>query len=95
MLVESGDVGGWFQKKNILDFFIGPVFFYRNPPRRHLWGRVRASFCRERRLLKNLSGLINYFKKNTNTFACATFFPAIKLINQTKVWYFTRYREAK
>ena len=38
-----------FKEQEFSDFFIGPVFFYRNPPP-HLRGRVRASFCRERRL---------------------------------------------
>jgi hypothetical protein len=51
MLAEAGDLQLYvgFKKHKFSDFFIGPVFFSRNPPP-HLRGRVRASFCRERRL---------------------------------------------
>jgi hypothetical protein len=44
-----------FKKHKFSDFFVGPVFFYRNPPP-HLPGRVGASFCRERRLNKQHGG---------------------------------------
>jgi hypothetical protein len=53
MLAEAGEAD-WLREAQIFRFFVGPVFFYRNP-RPHLRGRVRASFCRERRLKAKFS----------------------------------------
>jgi hypothetical protein len=47
---NNGRIGVSFKKHEFSDFFIGPVFFFNRNPPPHLRGRVRASFCRERRL---------------------------------------------
>ena len=48
MLAEAGEASR-LQEAQIFRLFYRSSFFYRNPPP-HLRGRVRASFCRERRL---------------------------------------------
>ena len=49
MLAEAGEASR-LQEAQIFRLFYRTSFFYRNPPP-HLRGRVRASFCRERRLM--------------------------------------------